>query len=441
MTNTSSNKETHSPRPPFLRPYTTLIIWALLLTPMLPTPDGLPSIRIDDLLLIAIPLILFVFTPRLMIDIRIIIIFLIAISMELGMLVGTILGYPVSILDHFSLFRLAKYIGAVMLATALMRSQSFDNDHLKWFIRKTTIPGLLLIAIVMQQYFNIGDLNKLYVNSVAPGQSHTLVENYPNPRPVGMIGNPNELGFLLGVLCLTSAWMSQQRQEKTVSWGLISLTFLLAASSTLSRSAVFATLFGLLALLGSSFFESLKNENTEINAKIWPFLIGFSALGLALILALSNESLFNSIFWRFMPSNYDSFYKRIDHWNENIQLWKQSPIFGIGFLKHSDFLKQAADNEWLKLARVGGLTLVILVGYLFCIGLFSKKTVKKNQILSRSLVAASFLYMIPAALFFNLVLMPLTLMLLTISSPRPAKNYHPELKNTQHLKYIKYGSA
>ncbi|KAA8978334.1 O-antigen ligase family protein [Halospina sp. K52047b] len=407
-----------------IKAYVAIVIWALLLTPSVPTLSGLPDIRIDDILLILAPLIVFGVQSRIVLDLRILLILLIALSIEAGIFIGAALGYPASLLDHFVWFRLAKYIGAVVLGAALLHAEPNCSKALDWFIRKTIVPGLVLVLIVTQQYFDVGGLNSTYVEAVAPTQYETLVGDYPWPRPVGMVGNPNELSFLLGILSLGSIWVSLKKEKNRSLWGLTGLIFLAASGLTLSRSGVFATFGGLALLIGNNILGGSKRKNTGIVLKRGSILVAGGVLGViltALALSFYNDTIFNQVTWRFTPKHYGGFYTRIENWKENFQLWQESPLFGIGLLKHSDFLKHSADNEWLLLARAGGILLVSLVIILISVGLFSKKNSAETLTFSRSLAFSAALFMVPAAFFYSLIIMPLSLMLFTIATPTPWK--------------------
>jgi hypothetical protein len=405
-----------------IRAYFMLVVWALLLTPSLPTMSGIPSVRFDDVLLILAPGVVAVTFSRVFLDRRVVLILFIALSFELGIFSGAMLGYPASMLDHFFLLRLAKYIGAIVLASALVFSEGSNENATKWIAGRTCVPGILLVVVVLQQYFNIWGLNASYVEFVAPTKYETLVGDYRWPRPVGMVGNPNELSFLLGVLCLVATWMVFKQEKSRLIWGSLALVFLAAAGLTMSRSGVFATAVALAFLLGGQLVRGF-----DLRPSCPAFRKGTITLSAGMIVVFlvsaatvySNDALYEKIMWRFSSEYYGSFYRRIENWNENIQLWQESPLFGVGTLKRSDVLEHAADNEWLLLARTGGILLVSMIVSLFATGLFRKSLGQDDKRFSRSLIVGAVLYMIPAAFFYSLVIMPLALMFLTVATPSP----------------------
>lgn len=397
------------------------MVWGLLLTPSLPTPAGLPSIRVDDVLLVLAPLFVAGAMSRVILDRRVLVILLIAVSIELGIFAGAALGYPASALDHFIWVRLAKYVGAIVLASALLDTEGSTDRALAWLIRTSCWAGVVLVLISVQQYFNIFELNRLYVEFVAPTQYETLVGGYLWPRPVGMVGNPNELSFIFGILALSAMWMLFKHGSHRRVWCFLALIFFAAAVLTLSRSGVFATFGAMGVLIGSEIGQRIrlsKRSGIIMKRRVIHVTIGISGLTvlLAALIALS-DTLYQEVVWRFMPGNYGSFFERIERWQENIQLWEASPILGVGTLSHSNVLQYAADNEWLLLARTGGVVLVGLVLSLFSMGLFRHGLSSDGKHFACALIVGACLYMIPAAFFYSLVIMPLALMLLTVAAP------------------------
>lgn len=403
-----------------IKTYTALVIFSLLLTPSIQTPAGIPAVRIDDLLLILFPIYLSLSKNQLLIDRRILLLLLICLSIQLGILSGALLGYPASLGDLFFMFRIAKYLGAVLLGSTLLFTLKSQQKAAVWFIKTSSLAGILLVPIVIQQYFNWFGLNSRYVPYVAPTQYRTLVDEYPWPRPVGLVGNANELSFLFGILSIFTLWMFLFSKERGFLWILTTFIFFGTAALTLSRSGVFATFAAYIVLISGLILKSFKLKKNDILLKkrsiiLVAILIIFSSALICYV--LFGPGVYETIGWRFTPEYYGSFYKRVSHWHENINLWLSSPIFGVGTLKHSGFLKYAADNEWLLFARIGGITLVTLIVSLLFAGVFQQANRGPARLLGLSIILGGIVYMIPAAFYHSLVIMPLSLMILTIALP------------------------
>lgn len=399
-----------------------LVLLASLLTPSFPTLPGLPALRIDDLLLISVPLYLMIVAKRIIIDVRVMILGMITLTISFGILWGGVSGHNAAIGDHFFVARIVKYIGALMLALALIDVVGSQKSAVRWFFKSFVVVGFALGLIIIQQYFNIFELNAIYVQFVAPTQYETLIGNYPWPRPVGMVGNPNEVGFLLGLLGLVSAWLFLTEIKRNVRWGFFGVFYIGLMLLTLSRSAtlsisvsislmllMFVALGGNIKSRGGSFGKARNRALMII------FLTALCAQGSLLFTDVED-----TILWRFSGDYISSAVSaRTSNWSENLSLIEDSPIFGVGTLKRSGEFAHAADNEWLLLARIGGVGLPLLIASLFIIGFF-RRTAFSSQLgpFVVAITVAAFIYMIPAALFFNGVIMPLVLIMLALAAPR-----------------------
>lgn len=406
-----------------LKGYVVAVLVALLLTPSMPILAGVPFIRLDDVLLLLAPLYIAVVVGHIIVDVRVFVLFAITWWIVLSILWGSMLGFAAALGDLFFIVRLMKYVGAVILASALASVCGSRHDALKWFLTRFVLVGLALGMIVVQQYFDVLGLNASYVPWVAPTQYETLVGDYPWPRPVGMIGNPNELGFLLGLLSLSSLWLFVVLETRAALWGGLVGGYVTLMFLTLSRSAAFSIVIGAMALL---FFVVIRRP-MRIDGRRYPrglrrrvvtivFLVGLGAA-----LAVTTIGVVDSVLWRYSTEvALSAAETRVERWGENLEIVGRSPFVGVGTLRHDGAFQYAADNEWLLLMRIGGVMLPMLVASLFLVGLLQKGGGLGG--LSRALMAAiavaSALYMVPAALFFSLVMMPLVLLIVVVASPR-----------------------
>jgi hypothetical protein len=407
-----------------IKTFCIAVLLSILLTPSVPILPGLPAIRLDDLLLILSPLYVLIVSGRVILDMRIFVLGLVTINITFATLWGTVLGFNAAIGDLFFTVRIAKYIGASVLGLALLDILGTQDHALRWFLKMFVMIGAGLGLIVVQQYFDVFELNASYVKFVAPTQYETLVDGYPWPRPVGMVGNPNEVGFLLGLLGLSSIWLFLMEKRRSYGWGVAGLLYLALMLSTMSRSSTASIFFGLALML-----LICALTRTGISYRVaGPSYRRFKALAivflscLALQAAVLATNLEDAILWRFSEAYVvKAAETRWSNWSENIDLIKESPIVGVGTLKRSGQFEHAADNEWLLLVRIGGLGLPLLVASLFLIGSFKRKSLLIRQIhpFIFAISSAAFIYMIPAALFFSIVVMPLVLQILTIGAPRP----------------------
>ncbi len=407
-----------------IKAYCVAVICAILLTPRFPTPAGLPSMSLSDILLILVPCYVWLAVDRIIVDARVIILTGITVLITGAIFWGAVLGFNASAGDLFFLFRIAKYCGAVLLASALVMVMNSSDRAIRWFLKRCVTTGLVLGLIVFQQYFDLLNLNELYVRFVAPTQYETLVGGYPWPRPVGMTGNPNELGFLLGLLSLASVWLFIVESGFCFRWGFAGFVYGILMVLTMSRSAGFSILVGFFILImlfasriTSSRIDKILNRKTGFKALLVILLFATGAQ-----LVISRTSAMEKIFWRFSAEYVGKSYEtRLENWRENFELIKKSPILGVGTLKRGVYFQHAADNEWLLLLRTGGIFLPLLVAGLFLSGLTGAGSLfhrdARNLVLA--LTSASFVYMIFAGVFFSLTMMSFVLFLLVLACPVP----------------------
>jgi hypothetical protein len=400
----------------YIQRYCILVLVASLLTPAFRIAAGLPAIHLADLLLLLAPFYIGKTTGYITFDLRSIIIIAITCSITASILWGSLLGFQASLLDLFFLVRMAKYFCATILAFALVRVMGSSEQALQWFLQRFVKIGLFLGVIVIQQYYNLFHLNALYIKYVAPTQYRTLLVGYSFPRPVGMIGNPNALGFLLGLLCVSSIWLYFTEHTRTNRWATFGIIYFILMGLTLSRSSVFSMT---IALTIFSFFFQFRTFGKFFRFRT--FFIVILSLVIASLL-ITKTDLVEQVVWRFTADKVETSYKvRANKWLYQKQLIEKSPLLGIGILNRSDEASFSADNEWLLLRRIGGIPLVLLVILLFTSGSIKKRNQSSDggRILIIAITSASFFYMIPAAIFFNLVMMPLVIMILVLASPTP----------------------
>jgi O-antigen ligase len=270
--------------------------------------------------------------------------------------------------------------------------------------------GLLVFLLSLSQYFNILGMNEVYVQSIAPTQYESLINSYPFPRPVAMIGNPNELGFLFVILSLVCLilLLDECQKGKKLRVFLFFVIFNCGVMLTLSRGSLAALLAGFLIIYGWMFLNSRSVVKIKIIVAIF-CVIGFG------FLVLNHPLIYEKITWRFMAflslSEDASFTTRLYNWNQNIDIIKEHPILGVGPLRGVGFIP--ADNEWLLLWRSYGLIGIFIFIGLMMSNLFYK-CVKEVRAFSIAISFSVFIYMIPVAAFHSLVLFPFLLVWLAI---------------------------
>ena len=388
------------------------VLFAFILTPALNFIPGMPAVRLEDIVLLIWLFFVFPFL-RLKLSaghkLRLAFLGAFFVLLPIAILNGIINGYGGTLADFNQYIRFFKYISVYLLSVYVFSSASRTDmlkliDYILWL-------GVLVFLLALSQYVNVLGLNEIYVQHVAPTQYDTLVGNYGFPRPVAMIGNPNELGFLFVIFSLLSLILlvDKNKNGRKIKPSIFFAIYFFGVLITLSRGSIAALVAGLLALFGWMFLHSKIIVKTKITvALICLIVLGF--------LILNHPLVYEKFTWRFMAflslAEDVSFSTRLVNWQENIDIIKQHPILGVGPLRRAAF-ENAADNEWLLLWRSYGLIGVSLFIGLMTTNLFFK-CAKEVKVFSIVIAVSVFVYMIPTAAFHSLVLFPFLLVLLAI---------------------------
>lgn len=386
--------------------YLKIVLFSLILTPSIRFLEGMPSLRVDDILLIFWPMLALVREENQLEGLRsgrCRVLFAMFGVFFVSFSNGILNGYEASLADFNQITRFVKYISMYLLAYEVLKNS--DKYAIYKLFNFVIFCGLILFLIVVSQYFNILDLNKYYVHLVAPTQYETLIFEYNFPRPVGMIGNPNELGYLfvLILFCSLFVWLNLGSKKHAI----YVIVFFLGILSTLSRSSMIALGAGIFTLV----FHLLYNGGFLRKIKI----IAVAPVLIAVLVGISFiPVIYDAFTWRialiFNMAVDSSFQMRLLNWSENITIIKEHPILGVGPLRRADFF-YAADNEWLLLWRSYGIVgvFVIIIFLLFSILKQKSMQVKSFEF---ALISSAFVYMIAAAIFYSLALFPLYLFFL-----------------------------
>ncbi|MDH3349292.1 MAG: O-antigen ligase family protein [Desulfobulbaceae bacterium] len=385
-----------------------LSIISLFLTPALKLFGSLPALRLDDLLILLA--VLYVICS-VCLGCRVVLVWgwrqtlLTGFSMIIliSILNGTVVGMGTHFGDLNKLIRLGKYLLFYTLTVSLIEISPNPEEEKTKILRLILVSSLLLVPLILQQYFNWFNLNDHYIKIVAPTQFHTLIDNYPRPRPVGMIGNPNELGFMYAMCSMISLYFV---------WKYLKFRYfvtLLVQIGTLlltgSRSALVALCCGVCFFILVPYI----GQGYKVNKKRLSYLLVAISCVFIFLIVIHDKNV-----WRFFEladiKSSASWLVRLDVWNETFILFWQNPFLGVGPLSRSG-LSYSVDNEWLFLLRSYGLIGTIYFAFIFLVPHFKNSRVgcKILRRLMSSLLVCTSVYMIPAFVFSSLELMPILL--------------------------------
>jgi hypothetical protein len=294
------------------------------------------------------------------------------------------------------------------------------DEILKLFV----ICSVLSSFICFQQYFNLFNLNRLYIPLIAPSQYTTLMEGYSSPRVVGMLGNPNSQGYALALALNCMLFLIFKEKSTTKILGAI--VIFIAMLMTLSRGSLVSCLAGVLVL-----FCFYKKDKKFVIYKLVIFCLLFFVLSVLILWLKDNPLIYDLILFRFEAlsniSEDTSFVTRFHGWLINIEHFKLSPVFGVGPLPRAVTIFGAADNEWLLFLRSYGIVGVVwLLCFLF-VPIFMRRTKFIEAKNRRSLVLAGViitcLYMIPAGVITSSGLVGILLVFLSIYDSEQVRVY------------------
>lgn len=269
----------------------------------------------------------------------------------------------------------------------------------------TCIIAIFVIVFVfalLQRFF--ANQVQVLTNLYAPDHQARRVIN--TKRVTALFGNPNTCALMI---CLFSSFFfafmarKQQLMSKRNTWILIVLS-LIAVLLTGSRTGLivfgfltliflytkvkrkifffllFPLLFGLIWLLKDHILEVIRYFNTYLY------------LGIKLVLTLDTNTLL---------SEGNSFFSRFGRWNQAIELFKESPLFGLGPLR--GVITSSTDNYYIYLlVRYGimGLLLYLLL-IVYSIYLAMKARKKSGYV---QLFGYAYIFQTAIILFMNFLI-------------------------------------
>jgi hypothetical protein len=166
-------------------------------------------------------------------------------------ILNTIRNSAFSITDYFEVLRPILYLGIFLNYVYF-----FQNEHNKDVTLKVISILLIIHSILaISQFFNFFNMNELYIRQLAPTQYVTLVNNYPNPRPVGATSNPNTFGLLMALGTLIAMYKIN-KFKKNIYYYFEFLLYNIVLFMASSRSAYISSIIMNLIFI---FFYNRKN--------------------------------------------------------------------------------------------------------------------------------------------------------------------------------------
>ncbi|WP_213477819.1 hypothetical protein [Marinobacter lipolyticus] len=378
------------------------LLLAVVFTPEISLGFG-PAFRLED------PLLLSIFFYRcLMANNKIdfsklelfilFIIFLFSVVWACSVFNGLFQGWTAGFQDLNQIIRFVKYSLVIYLVSS-SSSRSFEE----WmqFRKSITWISVGALALGIIQWFNPLGVNSYYISYVSNVHAFTLLDGYPYPRAIGMVGNPNAFGLALFMLGLSLYVFWYGGKNKIFVLFFVTLFLMLSSAITMSRSVLgISLIFVLFMLLRFSLFFTLC-------------LLTFFTL----ISSYLNFAIAESVFFRLLavldPLSDGSLLTRFDNWRESLDIIVRNefPIFGIGPTRLESFI--TVDNEWIYIWRLYGVVGVILLLLLVYCPFFFAKRLELNFIYLVFGFCLT-LYCFVAPFFYHNTVFPLYIFLITV---------------------------
>lgn len=315
--------------------------------------------------------------------------------------------------DFFEFTKLLEYF----LIFVLLASLDISASELRKYYLISISVFLCSAFLGFAQYWNILGINDIISPYYAPTQLRGLIVH---GRITGTTGNPNEFGALMvfaASLSLSGALWLKGRGVRIFSFLAFGIYFF-AIILTLSRSSLIALAFAVFLILLK---YPLMAGIPKTIKKFLPVAVGLFVI-ILLITQLAPPKFFLRAeeFLHFTEAT--SWQGRVQNWKVNFAIWKESPLLGWGPGKAT--MTTIVDNEWLLLLRrygIVGVTVFISWFTSFYFGLTKIRCANAiSEVVAltvglQATIVAYAIYMIPAAIYHSLQLMPILLLFLGLA--------------------------
>jgi len=322
-------------------------------------------------------------------------------------------GQPLIGRDFWELAKVFLYF----LLFALVASLSIEPKVLKRYYKLALIALTLSALFGFLQYIDFDAINEVVSPYYAPTQMRGLLVH---GRITGTMPNPNEFGALMVMaasIALSGVLFLQKQKLRILCLSTLPV-FWLALVFTLSRTSLVALLIASMVVL----FLFLKQRIVQHKLRRMLALVLFGCVvGLAVLPLLPEKA-----FFRFSQlgafTEATSWQRRVENWMTHFAIWAESAWLGWGPGKAT--MGTIVDNEWLLVLRrygVVGLTVFLgLFGSLF-LGLSRIRRVNSElsvialSVALQGTLVGYALYMMLAAVYHSMQLMPILLLFLGLA--------------------------
>ena len=197
---------------------------------------------------------------------------------------------------------------------------SSDKSNSNLFIKLLLIILTIMSLVGIMQYFNLFNLNECYIKFIAPTQYVTLVDNYPFPRIVCLVGNPNVLGYFYALAIVYLLYLILTKNYKWY-YILLFLLYNVTLFMTLSRSSYICMVMGEVVI---TFLVQFRfNFANVVNALKYVLIVILFNVLLLLVLPYN-------LTWRVLElvniKDVDSWQNRLNNYENDMRYFNDSTL-------------------------------------------------------------------------------------------------------------------
>ena len=255
-----------------------------------------------------------------------------------------------------------------------------------------TILGIIVIITIIDNNFIVNNFSFLYAETTLK----SIVGRTSGNAYGGILGEVAYSAFAMniGVAIIASKYLSQQKIS-VVNWIQL-IIFMIGIMVSFKRSLLLIPIFAFMIL----FLISKKNHKMQNVIKVLVLLVGIAII----IITMFPEALDTLGRFGTETANGDVLNGRTELWEYAFDMFKQSPIFGIGYSSYTEYCysqgyywNYLAHNIYIELLGEVGI-----IGFILFIAFFMNVFIKTIKAIRREEYSEK-LYLLYFSLFIQIV--------------------------------------
>lgn len=369
-----------------------ILLWAIFLSPGIPMPSGMPSVRLDDFLVFIVLLWTILGSylikwPRSAFRVYAVLICFMCCWVLVAILANNRLA---AVGDYFEIYKYLKYL----LVALLFYRQSTQQGLNKIVPINFVFIFVALFLFNLMNLFNIASFNTsvlpLYATEHHIASIDSLKDAGNAMRMLGTMGNPNSNAILWGVMA--AVFLALRSFYKNYRFAILSGALISGVMCLLSQSRTTLAALALGMLVYGLITMKKKNFGKTILATMLLGIGGYVAI--------------NFLNLNYLLTLWDGDIQENESWLVRLQVWdflygmiQQSPWFGHGPDKEFFYRNELySENEYILMAwRYGYFGVPVYLAWLVLPWMYAKNLVCKTEtIWTATIIVMTPLYLITA---------------------------------------------